>query len=286
MSSHDPYRLYDFLRVRAVNPSGADKSWELMPGIADSLKYLTELVVSKETMQEGSPWQVRFHQYAREGTTVEASNNPEVAAENYNACLGSTAMGARQIFGFDRPLTNSPTGASNLRLEIQNTRVGQTGDGRSTREYALTTYSPRTLQPKTIKKPFDNDEYDQVKAHIAAGTLDIWDAQQEAALAVAIEPIKPLPSIHPLSIYSQFILRRHPTGKGQQVYTATFKPSPSNTPARLTTPIDADYDQIEAAYAPPMLPRLTPTQIMVHSRGAHTLVHHNLSVALRDLAGE
>lgn len=282
---HNPYRLYEFLPPKAIARKESG-DWQLLPGIMDSVHYLSEIVASKEIGEEGTSWATRFHQYDGADRLVEISDDPEVASESYMAHLGSTACEGRRTFEFDRPLSNSPTGASNLRLEIN----APSGRSREFYNHTLTVYSPLSPMPELPPTPFDEDEYLHMKELMASGQFEAWELQQAKAQAKLTKGAEPLPTIPYQDINSQFIFRitADKERRTEHIYTATFRPGASHTDlGRVMTPLDAPHARMEAAYSPDHLPQLTHGQDMIREHvGAHGLVHHNLSLVLRHLSGD
>lgn len=282
---HNPYRLYEFLPPKAIAGKESGE-WQLLPGIMDSVHYLAEIVASKEIIEEGTPWDARLHHYDEADSLTGICDDPEKISESYMAHLGSSACEGRRTFEFDRPLSNSPTGASNLRLEVS----APPDKSREGYIHTITTYSPLSEAPQAAPKPFDEDEYLHMKELMASGQFEAWELQQAELRAQAVKGAEPLPTIPYPDINSQFIFRtfREAGVLIPRIYTATFKPGAvHNDLARVMTPIDADHRSVEAAYHPNSLPTLTHGQNMVRQHvGAHALIHHNLSLALRHLTGD
>jgi hypothetical protein len=278
---HDLYRHYAFLPPSGPDKGNTQTSWELGANIVGGIQQLGELIATKEIIVDDTPWEARLHMHRDSGEPAKMNNDPTAIAENYITHKADTATAGRRTFEFDRPLYNSPTGASRLRLQID------TPDGAAEDQYAyrLTTYTPRT-PPEVTPEAFNEDEYLQIKALMESGDTEALNALLEP-VAPEAEAVTPFPLVAFQDIHSQFMLRwlKREQRRVPYIQTATFREESSHESlARVLTPVNADHSRIEKAYSPGTLPKLSHNQAAVRSvSGVHGLVHHNLALALRHL---
>jgi hypothetical protein len=255
---HDPNRLYAFLGPEGISAEHVEATGELIPRIADNVMDMAELIISKEIVTEESEWEARLHTAlgiigGKERILVD--DDPLTIAESYTEYLGPATRDVRRYFEADRPLNNSPTGASRLRLEI-NAPAGET---KASYSYTVTAYNGTPFSA-----PYRNPNSTRIK------------------------PLLPIPY---QNIRSQFLVSSFMRGDERVplVRAVTFDPTFENGAGRaIRTSIEASDDasatRLEAAHTPEMLPKLSQNQQMVHrTHGAQVLVHHNLAQMLRHL---
>ena len=250
---HDPNRLYAFLGPDGISTENVEATSGLTPRIADFVKDMSELIVSKEITLEDSPWEVRLH------TTLGIIGGREVAitsgdpldvAESYIEHVGSATLEEQRAFTADRPLKHSPTGASRFRLEID----APAEKNKEGYNYTLTAYNGPALGRS------------QTDPHHSV--------------------VKPLPPILPRDIRSQFLVSSF-VRDGEQVplvrsvtFDSTFEPEW----LAIRTSIDAPTDRLAAVHSSECLPKLSQNQQMLHrTLGAGALLHYNLAQMLRHL---